>query len=181
MEPRSPFILSILTTIGPDFSVWTTATAAGDRDRFHIYSATSTTSSGSKIVKATSPRLTSSSAILVFRRRKGSGSILAVAPRTSCLARLAATIIRRNCASIPGHSSATAGTLAALREDFLDVAILDSPYTSLKSKNSARRITDFKPPSGRYRSDHRQTSELIRPSGSAGPGHQSGNRANRSA
>jgi hypothetical protein len=64
--------------------------------------------------------------MLVFRRRKGSGSILAVAPRTSCLLRLAATMIRRKCASIPGHSSATTGALAALREDFFVAAIVNS-------------------------------------------------------
>jgi hypothetical protein len=57
------------------------------------------------MVKGTSPRLTSSSAMLVFRRLLVSTSILGTEPRKSCLALKAATTIKRYLESTPGHSS----------------------------------------------------------------------------
>src|SRR5437879_3905726 len=52
------------------------------------------------VVKFTSPRLTSSRAMLVFRRLSGWDSILAAEPLKSCLLLRAATTIRRKCESI---------------------------------------------------------------------------------
>jgi hypothetical protein len=60
--------------------------------------------------------------MLVLRRLNGSGSIRAVAPRTSCLLLFAATMIKRKDASIPGQSSVTSGALT-LREVFFAAII----------------------------------------------------------
>lgn len=70
-------------------------------------------------VKRTSPRFTSSSAILVFRRLNGSTSIRGCEPCNSCLVLNPATMIRRNRESIPGHSPSLAISLKSFLADLL--------------------------------------------------------------
>lgn len=103
-------------------------------------------------VKGTSPRFTSSRAIVVFLRLSGSVSMRGFEPCNSCFVRKPATIISRNLESIPGQTPSLATSLKSFLVALCVTAIclvFGSRFSSKKLAHSVRVVT-YNTPSNRY-------------------------------